>query len=93
MSVVVLDMNDRRPVWAMPDRVPERIRSALPEGWSLRVVQEATDGSGDGAGRVSPAVRRSSSPRLRQETSTFWQSFPTSPSGLCRMYPRPRSLE
>lgn len=56
MSVVVLDMNDRRPVWALPDRVPARIREALPDGWSLRVMQEETDGSGDGAGRVSPAV-------------------------------------
>ena len=57
MSVAVLDMNDRRPVWAMPDRVPARIREALPPGWSLRVVDELTDGSGDGAGRVSPGVK------------------------------------
>jgi len=55
-GTVVLDMNDRRPVWAMPDRVPACVREALPPGWSLHVVEEATDGSGDGAGRVSPAV-------------------------------------
>jgi len=56
MPIVVLDMNDRRPVWAMPIWVPERIREALPEGWELRVVEDATDGSGDGAGRVAPVV-------------------------------------
>jgi phosphoglycerate dehydrogenase-like enzyme len=56
MPIVVLDMNDRRPVWAMPPWVPEGIREALPEGWELRVMEEVTDGSGDGAGRVAPAV-------------------------------------
>lgn len=56
MPRVVLDMMDRRPVWAMPTWVPERIREALPSGWALQVIQEATDGSGDGAGRVAPGV-------------------------------------
>jgi phosphoglycerate dehydrogenase-like enzyme len=52
----VLDMMDHRPVWAMPDRVPEAIRDALPDGWELVVIDEPTDGSGDGAARVSPGV-------------------------------------
>lgn len=56
MPRVVLDMNDRRPVWAIPGWVPERIGRALPAGWELRVMDDATDGSGDGAGRVAPAV-------------------------------------
>lgn len=56
MSRVVLDMNDRRPIWAMPEWVPERIRDALPAGWKLVVMTDITDGSGDGAGRVAPAV-------------------------------------
>lgn len=56
MTRVVLDMNDRRPVWAMPDWVPDRLRSALPTGWVLDHLTEPTDGSGDGAGRVSDAV-------------------------------------
>jgi len=56
MPRVVLDMNDRRPIWAMPEWVPRRIREVLPEGWTLEVLTEATDGSGDGAGRVAPAV-------------------------------------
>jgi phosphoglycerate dehydrogenase-like enzyme len=56
MPRLVLDMNDRRPIWAMPDWVPERIREALPAGWELVVMSDVTDGSGDGAGRVAPAV-------------------------------------
>lgn len=56
MPQAVLDMMDRRPIWAMPSWVPDDIRSALPTGWELLVVDEATDGSGDGAARVSPAV-------------------------------------
>ena len=56
MALVVLDMNDRRPVWAMPAWVPERVRAAFPADWRLRVVDEETDGSGDGAGRVSAEV-------------------------------------
>ena len=57
MPRVVLDMNDRRPIWAMPDWVPEEIRQALPAGWSLDTMTEITDGSGDGAGRVAPGRR------------------------------------
>lgn len=52
----VLDMADRRPVWAMPDWVPTRIREALPDSWELAVMEEETDGSGDGAARVSKRV-------------------------------------
>lgn len=53
---IVLDMADRRPVWAMPNWVPEEIRSALPEGWELAVVPTPVDGSGDGRARVDPAL-------------------------------------
>jgi phosphoglycerate dehydrogenase-like enzyme len=49
-------MMDRRPIWAMPAWVPERVAEALPEGWELTVIDEETDGSGDGAGRVSARV-------------------------------------
>ncbi|MGB1657525.1 MAG: D-2-hydroxyacid dehydrogenase [Longimicrobiales bacterium] len=58
MPRLVLDMTDRRPIWAMPEWVPARIRDALPASWSLDVVQEETDGSGDGAARVSDHVLR-----------------------------------
>ena len=56
MPRAVLDMMDRRPIWAMPEWVPERIRDALPSSWTLEVVDEETDGSGDGAARVSQHV-------------------------------------
>lgn len=49
-------MMDRRPIWAMPPWVPERIRAALPDAWQLVVIDEETDGSGDGRGRVTAAV-------------------------------------
>ena len=53
---LVLDMQDRRSVWAMPAWVPERIRAAIPSDWSLQVMDEPADGSGDGSARVSPSV-------------------------------------
>lgn len=56
MPTAVLDMMDRRPIWAMPGWVPEEIRAALPDGWQLVVNEEETDGSGDGATRVAPKV-------------------------------------
>lgn len=56
MPRAVLDMMDRRPIWAMPEWVPEQIRAALPDAWQLIVIDEETDGSGDGAGRVSAVV-------------------------------------
>ncbi len=49
-------MTDRRPIWAMPEWVPARLRDALPASWTLDVVEEETDGSGDGAARVSDRV-------------------------------------
>lgn len=56
MPRVVLDMMDRRPIWAMPEWVPDEIRDRLPSGWELVVVDEPTDGSGDGAARLAPGV-------------------------------------
>src|SRR5690606_11528605 len=53
---LVLDMKDRRPVWAMPEWVPLELAAALPAEWALTVIDDATDGSGDGAARVSPRV-------------------------------------
>lgn len=56
MPCVVLDMMDRRPIWAMPEWVGEHIRDAIPASWNLEVVKEETDGSGDGLTRVSNHV-------------------------------------
>lgn len=43
-------------MWAMPTWVPEELREALPSDWELVVIDDPTDGSGDGAARVSPEV-------------------------------------
>jgi phosphoglycerate dehydrogenase-like enzyme len=40
----------------MPSWVPGEIRSALPEGWELRVMETEADGSGDGVASVSPEL-------------------------------------
>jgi phosphoglycerate dehydrogenase-like enzyme len=53
---LVLDLQDSRSIWAMPAWVPERIRAALPPGWTVQVIQEPTQGSGDGSARVSTIV-------------------------------------
>jgi len=50
---VVLDMDDRRPVYALPADVPDRIRAALPADWELVVVEALSDGSGDGSGSTT----------------------------------------
>ena len=56
MPRAVLDMMDRRLVWAMPDWVPHELEEALPEDWELVVINEETDGSGDGITRVAPSI-------------------------------------
>ncbi len=56
MPRVVLDMADRRPIWAMPAWVPERLSRELPGDWDVWVATEHTDGSGDGATRAGPEV-------------------------------------
>lgn len=56
MPRVVLDMADRRPIWAMPAWVPERIRAALPEGWEVVIPPVESDGSGDGIMRAAPQM-------------------------------------
>ena len=56
MHKIILDLNDRRPAWAMPPWVPEEIRSALPPGWVLHVMETEADGSGDGMVNLDPAL-------------------------------------
>jgi phosphoglycerate dehydrogenase-like enzyme len=56
MPTVVLDLNDRRPAWAMPLWVPREIRNALPSGWKLHVMETEADGSGDGMVNLDPAL-------------------------------------
>jgi phosphoglycerate dehydrogenase-like enzyme len=52
---LVLDLEDRRPIWAMPDWAMEELRGALPADWEIHVVPSAVDGSGDG-GRIPPSA-------------------------------------
>lgn len=56
MHTIILDLNDRRPAWAMPAWVPEEIRAALPEEWELHVMETEADGSGDGMVNLDPAL-------------------------------------
>jgi phosphoglycerate dehydrogenase-like enzyme len=48
MADVVVDLKDRRPIWAIPEWAIERIRAALPDGWTLHAASSHADGSGDG---------------------------------------------
>lgn len=56
MPDVVVDMNDARPIWARPPEFVDALRSALPEGWTLEVLDVPSDGTGDGATRADPRV-------------------------------------
>ena len=56
MPVMVLDLNDRRPAWAMPSWLAHEIRAFLPPDWELRVMETAADGSGDGMVNLDPAL-------------------------------------
>jgi phosphoglycerate dehydrogenase-like enzyme len=53
MPKVVLDLNDRRPAWAIPPWVSRELREALPSHWTLEILETEADGSGDGSGRVA----------------------------------------
>ena len=56
MNKLVLDMNDRRPVWACPNWFIEDLREILPSDWEVVVIEEENDGSGDGSVRTSGEV-------------------------------------
>ena len=56
MAHVVLDMNDQRPVWARPEWFARELRAALPDDWTLAVLDTPTEGTGDGTARAHPAV-------------------------------------
>ncbi len=57
MPRMVVDLRDRRPIWAIPDWAVERLRESLPEGWELQVADSFADGSGDGGrGGTAPEL-------------------------------------
>ncbi|CAN5415288.1 hypothetical protein BH24GEM3_BH24GEM3_14710 [soil metagenome] len=53
---LVLDLQDARPVWAIPEGAVARVREALPEEWEVTVVSAPADGSGDGGGPSPEAL-------------------------------------
>jgi phosphoglycerate dehydrogenase-like enzyme len=53
---LVINLRDRRPVWAIPPWAVDEIRAALPDGWECVVVCAHADGSGDGRGASGEAV-------------------------------------
>lgn len=56
MKVAVLNMQDDRPTWAMPEWVPEEIAAALGDEWRLLHVREPVSGRGDGGGAGPEAM-------------------------------------
>lgn len=56
MATVVVDLQDRRPIWSLPDWAREAIASAVPGAWSVHFVETAADGSGDGVERAPPEL-------------------------------------
>lgn len=56
MNRIVVDLNDRRPLWAIPDWAVEELRAALPGDWELIRTQAVADGSGDGRRSSMPEV-------------------------------------
>jgi hypothetical protein len=56
MADLVLDLNDRRPVWAIPDWAVAEVRAAVPRDWTVHVASTLADGSGDGIGGPSAEV-------------------------------------
>lgn len=55
---VVLDLGDRRPIFAPPTGLAERLRAMLPEGWEVVATEGAADGRGDGGPAASPSALR-----------------------------------
>ena len=56
MATLVIDLMDRRPIWALPDRSRAAILSAVPASWSVRFMETPADGSGDGVQRAPPEL-------------------------------------
>ena len=56
MPDIVVDMNDRRPIWARPDSVERRIRNALPDGMTAIFLDTPSEGTGDGSTAAHPEV-------------------------------------
>jgi len=53
MPKLVMDLNDRRPAWALPAWVPVEVEKALPGEWTFQAMETEADGSGDGVAGLS----------------------------------------
>ncbi len=53
---LVLDLRDRRPLWAIPGWAVEEVRAALPAGWEVVEVRAEADGRGDGGAPSDEAL-------------------------------------
>ncbi|MDE2985302.1 MAG: D-2-hydroxyacid dehydrogenase [Gemmatimonadota bacterium] len=56
MATLVIDLMDRRPIWALPDRSRAAILAAVPADWTVRFMETPADGSGDGVQRAPPEL-------------------------------------
>jgi len=56
MRKAVINMADKRPIWAMPPWAESRIRQALPAEWRLDVLRAPVSGEGDGGGVTAEAL-------------------------------------
>ncbi|HEX8673667.1 MAG TPA: D-2-hydroxyacid dehydrogenase [Longimicrobium sp.] len=52
---IVVDLNDRRPLWSIPEWAVEEICAAVPDDWETVVLRDVVDASGDG-GEPTPAA-------------------------------------
>ena len=56
MATLVIDLQDRRPIWALPDWARKQILAAVPPDWSVLFMETPADGSGDGVQRAPPEL-------------------------------------
>ena len=52
---IVIDLNDRRPLWSIPQWAVDEICAAVPTAWETVVLRDVVDASGDG-GEPTPAA-------------------------------------
>lgn len=56
MRKLIVNMADKRPVWAMPEWAETEIRAALPADWEMVVLRAPVSGEGDGGGVTEEAL-------------------------------------
>jgi phosphoglycerate dehydrogenase-like enzyme len=57
MPRLVVDLNDVRPIWAIPEWALQELRAALPEAWEMVALESSADGRGDGGPASAEALR------------------------------------